>query len=212
MDNYHTDIAGHCSSFLKTAFLAYPDVDLNNLKNLALQSFGSFAGIKKFDNSDALILTDHSGSIPVYYSITNNKIAVGWKPLDVALETSAALDPISAADFIANGVVCYPYTMFKDVFVAPPGAVSKITKNGIESHTYYQPREAEAFGSLSYWGERLREGVRAALNSALMEIDRVEVLFSGGEDSRAVASLLPNDIDVSLYTLADGKNSTTLLT
>ncbi|WP_207132058.1 asparagine synthase-related protein [Halorhodospira neutriphila] len=152
-------------------------------------------------------MTDHTGSVPLYYAQDRDQVITGKTPLEVAVKmASPGLDPVSAADFLLNGTVCYPYTLFKDVYLAPPGAVTDVTPNGIHSEFYYQPEEQCSNQSTAYWGAQLREKVQQALQKGLEGKKQVKALFSGGEDSRAVVSLLPEGSECELVTFADELN------
>jgi len=199
--------AGWSSADLRDKFMQSGTVDHREIGKIALDANGSFAGIRRDKTDEVLILTDHSGSIPVYYGTRGGRIAVGLKPGEVADELGESrIDPVSAADFIINATVCYPYTLFEDVFVAPPGTVSQLTPAGIHSNQYYRPEEGPDQGTAQEWGRRLREGVRGALCAGLVGCRKVKVLYSGGEDARSVVSLLPRELDCELVTLADTEN------
>ncbi|QKT04803.1 hypothetical protein HUS23_13775 [Ectothiorhodospiraceae bacterium 2226] len=116
------------------------------------------------------------------------------------------LDPVSVADFLLNGTVCYPFTLFSGVYAAPPGAVTDVTPDDIQSEVYYRPDEGEDGAPLQMWGMRLREQVQKVLLVGLEGKRNIKVLFSGGEDSRAVVSLLPPDVECELVTFSDGYN------
>lgn len=154
------------------------------------------------------VVTDHAASIPVYYHQSRDHVAVGMTPWEVAKTLPIRrLDPVSVADFLINGTVCYPHTLFEDVFVAPPGATTDITTKGVESASYYLPREEVGLSASHEWGECLRSRVDQVLSEGLRDSTcKVKVLFSGGEDSRAVASLLRGRADIELVTFADGYN------
>ena len=152
-------------------------------------------------------VTDHAGSVPLYYFQDQGRVLAGTAPLKVAEQMSTpTLDPVSVADYLLNGTVCYPYTVFKGVYVAPPGAITEITPSEVNSTTYYRPAEQESNESAAYWGAQLREQVQKALLAGVEGKKNIKVLFSGGEDSRAIVSLLPAELDCELVTFADSYN------
>lgn len=152
-------------------------------------------------------ITDHAGSVPLYYAQEQGRVLAGSTPLEVARQVSAVtFDPVSVADFLLNGTVCYPFTLFKNVYAAPPGAVTEVTPYEVNSVTYYRPIEQVSNESVAYWGLNLRKQVQKALLTGLEGKKNIKVLFSGGEDSRAVVSLLPADLNCELITFADGYN------
>lgn len=170
-------------------------------------ALGNFGGIRWLGVDTVAVLTDCSGSIPIFYGEYRNRLAVGWSPLEVADKLGTrAIDPVSAGDFLANGTVCYPFTIFKHVYAAPPGSISVISVGKVESKTYYLPGEEENQGTAEDWGGYLRQNVRYALRFGLEGCDKVNVLYSGGEDARAVAAQLPENMDCELIVLADAHN------
>ena len=116
------------------------------------------------------------------------------------------LDPVSAADFLLNGTVCFPYTLIEGIRVAPPGSITRVTPDGTTSDRYFTPIEEDPVGSAADWGVALWEKLREALHFGLDGCQDIRVLFSGGEDARAVAGFLPKDREVTLYTVSDAEN------
>lgn len=172
-----------------------------------LDSLMPFGVIETQSPTLVRLITDHAGSVPLYYSQQQDNVVTGRTSLEVAEQLRCPeLDPVSVADFLLNGTVCYPYTLFKEVFVAPPGSVTEVTPNEVRVETYYVPKEGICEGALPEWGSRLRQVVRETLLHGIEGKNKVKVLFSGGEDSRAVASLLPREVDCELVTFADGYN------
>jgi len=170
---------------------------------------GSFAIIQWHHSQSATVVTDHAGSIPVYIGISNGNIGVNTKPEKAAAqigEGSNNIDPVSVADFVVNATVCYPFSLFKNVWMCPPGSVTEVTAKGVYSQSYYIPEEVEPKGSLNDWGRRLYNYVTDALMQATRDAGLVKVLFSGGEDARAVASHMPDSLQLQLVTTADFKN------
>jgi hypothetical protein len=173
----------------------------------ALDAAGSFAGICWNADGSVTVLTDHSGSIAVYYAIVGDRVHAGFHAAEVAEQCGRLeLDPISVVDFAVNQTVCFPHTLFQRVFVAPPGAVSTLNSTGIQVDIYYEPQEVKDQGTVSEWAEQLREAVRRSLELGLEGRRRIKVLFSGGEDSRAVVALIPRSLECTLVTFADSEN------
>lgn len=151
--------------------------------------------------------TDPVGNVPIYYSIDSESVIVGHTAQSVAENRQTqGIDPVSAVDFIVNATVCYPYSLFKDIFVVPPGSNVEITPKGLDADTYYLPAEVADKGSEFFWGKRLRECVQQVLFNGVQGANSVKVLYSGGEDARSVVSLLPADLNCELVTFADCDN------
>lgn len=183
------------------------EFDRAAVRNAALDAAGSFAAIRRNSDGSVEVVTDHSGSISIYYAFSGGRVLAGFSACDVATKSGRLeLDPISVVDFVVNETVCYPHTLFRDVFVAPPGAISRLDSHGLRSETYFEPHEAEDRATLGEWGDRLRAAIQGSLWLGLEGRRRVKVLFSGGEDSRAVASLIPASHECTLVTFADADN------
>lgn len=166
-----------------------------------------FGWFENLSDRSVRFVTDHAGSVPLFYAQHQGRVLAGSTPLEVAEQmVDPKLDDVSVADFLLNGTVCYPHTLFDEVYAVPPGAVTKVSANYIRSDVYYRPEEIEANKPVEVWGEMLRESVRKALFAGLDGKENIKVLFSGGEDSRALVSLLPKDLDCELITFADGYN------
>lgn len=166
-----------------------------------------FGWVEDLPNDSKRFVTDHSGTIPFYYAQTSGRVYSGRTPIEVAQQLySAEFDPVSVADFLLNGTVCFPHTVFKNVFAIPPGSVTEVTPDKVRITQYFRPEEVDAYGDATYWGDRLLKEVQRVLSVWLEGKSNVQVLFSGGEDSRAITSLLPKDLSVELVTFADGYN------
>ncbi|WP_200388082.1 asparagine synthase-related protein [Thiocapsa imhoffii] len=166
-----------------------------------------FGWFERLSSDSVRFVTDHAGSVPLYYAQEHNQVLAGKTPLEVFQQMpQGTLDTVSVADFLLNGTVCYPYTLFKGIYVAPPGAVTDVTPLEVKSTTYYRPKEQESNEPLAYWGAQLRARVQQALLAGLEGKTNIKVLFSGGEDSRAIVSLLPKGLECELVTFADSYN------
>lgn len=201
----HWEVYGHADRRLRRVLQNAREPA--TLGSRLLEVNGSFAAVGWKSREEAILVTDPSGSIPLCYGRKGGLIAAGIRADEIAAALGRCpVDPLSAADFIANGTVCYPHTLFEDVFVCPPGAVARLTPDGLEAASYYVPEEVDAKGSSEHWGERLRQALAETLECGLEAARRVGVMFSGGEDSRVVTALLPPWVDACALTLADGDN------
>jgi asparagine synthetase B (glutamine-hydrolysing) len=175
----------------------------------ALDSNGSFAIVIPREQ-EIVVVTDAGGSIPICYGDGPRGIAVGTRVHEVARQSGLeTLDKVSAVDFLMHSTICYPYTWFEDVRFLPPGSVCTIGPEGMTAHTFWQPEEPDDIYEscdVAEWGKRLREEVSMVLKNSVKDEDKVRVLFSGGEDSRAVASLVPEEVECILTTVLDSKN------
>lgn len=176
----------------------------------ALGSNGSFAVFIPKD-SGGVFVTDAGASIPIYWGSGPKGVAAGTLVHHVAHASGQTnLDLVSAVDLLMNEMICYPYTLFENVRILPPGSVCTLSQDGVDIHTYWEPEEPSDIctsGDEEAWGRRLNNEMRKSIEASTRGADHCRVLFSGGQDSRAVASLLPDDVPTTLTTVLDGKNS-----
>jgi len=152
------------------------------------------------------IVTDCSGSMPLYYGKINDYIAVSTKPEEVVKSLQIyKYDLVSIADYILNETICHPYTIYKYVYSVEAGSITTIASI-IKINKYYSPKEERYKKSLDHYAEQLLYLVKNTINTAIENKKFVKVLFSGGEDARAVTSLIPSQIKCTLTTIQDSKN------
>ena len=179
----------------------------------ALESNGSFAVVISREKS-VTVVADCGGSIPLYYGYGPKGFALGTPVHEVAKASGLTKeDDVSKVDYLMNHVVCYPYTWYKDVYVVPPGSVVTFHPDGKKDiHTYWQPTEQpdimDRSCDVQEWAERLRFEVKNSIDQSLQGCKKVRVLFSGGEDSRAVLGLIPKNANYECIatTVLENKN------
>ncbi|TVP60368.1 MAG: hypothetical protein EA349_01420 [Halomonadaceae bacterium] len=71
---------------------------------------------------------------------------------------------------------------------------------------YWLPEEAVEEEELAEYADSLKQNVSTWLTASLAETAKVTVMFSGGEDSRALINLLPAGPEYQLKTIVDGVN------
>ncbi|MFW5759063.1 MAG: hypothetical protein ACOCYO_10315 [Bacteroidota bacterium] len=189
--------------------LSYSDCKI--ISDHVLNANGSFSII--IEKKDRLIaITDAAGSIPLYYGYGPGGFAVGNPVHEVAKATGlTTADEVSMIDFLCNHVVCYPYTWYQNVFMAAPGSCTTFYPDGkIEVETYWQPREqTDVYDSnvnIDFWAAKLKTEVKNAIERSLVDVKKLRVLFSGGEDSRAVLGLVPKGLEIIPSTVLERKN------
>jgi asparagine synthetase B (glutamine-hydrolysing) len=183
------------------------DADVEALGRVARESDGSFVVVLPRDD-EVLLLTDAGGSIPVYYGRGPKGFAAGTLVHHVAAASGCtALDRVSVVDYLFHQTVCYPYSWYKDVRVVPPGSVCTFGPRDRECHTYWRPHEPSDLYEPSdehEWGERLRSQVQNAIQLSLSGNESARVMYSGGADSRAVLSLVPDSFECIPTTILSG--------
>ena len=194
---------GHLAG-LVIGYLSGPlrDVELSSQESTAararsaLQSNGTFALIVPGDDC-VTVITDAAGSIPVYYAHGQGNWALGTLVHHVATASGrTTVDNVSAVDYLLNQAICYPYSWYEDVFLLPPASICRLDENGLTVDTYWQPSEPSDIYDRSadarVWGARLRDRVATAVQRGIEGQARSRLMYSGGIDSRAVLSLIPD--------------------
>jgi len=117
------------------------------------------------------------------------------------------VDPVSVADFLTFGTVTYPFTMYGPVKHLAPASITRIDGDGRwTAAAYWEPRETVGFDGIGDAAERLRDILTANVKRMCAGQGTVGLLMSGGEDSRAVASLVPETTRVQAVTITDSFN------
>ena len=174
----------------------------------ALEANGSFAvGIPRED--EVVVVTDAGGSIPVYYAYGPQGFAVGTLVHHVAAAAGCmTVDTVSVADYLFNQTVCYPYSWYENVRAVPPCSVCTFNREGKKVHAYWKPAEPDNLydrnADVAYWGQRLRDEVQRAVHLGIEGKSTGRVMYSGGTDSRAILSLIPDSFDCTPTTVLDG--------
>jgi asparagine synthetase B (glutamine-hydrolysing) len=167
-----------------------------------------FGWCEPLPNGSIRLYQDEAGNIPVYYSQTRGRVFAGMTPLEVSRQCTSEpeFDPVSVAEFLLHGTVCFPHTLFRNVYVAPPGAVTIVAPEAITSERFYLPVEGDEEMGLEDHAKRLREEVRRILAVDLRNRKEIVVLFSGGQDARAVVGLIDQETPLRLIAFAASDN------
>lgn len=183
------------------------DAGKESLGRAAVESDGSFVVVLP-RGEEVWLVTDAGGSIPVYYGRGPDGFAVGTLVHHVAEASGCTmLDRVSVVDYLFHETVCYPYSWYEDVRVAPPGSVCMFGPHEEEHYAYWRPYEPADLYEPSderEWGRRLRKQVKNAVRLGLSGNETARVMYSGGMDSRAVLSLVPQSVDCTPTTVLDG--------
>jgi asparagine synthetase B (glutamine-hydrolysing) len=159
--------------------------------------------------SDIEIITDLMSFIPVYEARRNYGRVLGTHVDMVARASeSGQLDPVSLVDFIWNGVVTYPHTVYSGVFQLPPASslVFSESRERYDAKPYWRPIEKNRYSSLEEAAEELRAGIQSYIDRACEGVERVACFLSGGEDSRTVLAMLPRACHRNAYIFLDRVN------
>lgn len=159
-------------------------------------------------------ITDLMMFIPVYQHHDGEGLFWGTHidALAKACGQQNAFDEASLVDFILHDAVTYPYTAYTSLRQCQPASVHRLEKkpSGIyellEAETYWQPTETNNFQSLADAAQYLRNGVQGYIDRVTGSLDHVAQFISAGEDSRALAGMLPKRSERDGYIFLDEMN------
>ncbi|GAA0469121.1 hypothetical protein [Alkalibacillus silvisoli] len=140
------------------------------------------------------VYTDLMSFIPVYRCGGVNKQNYSSHVDLIALASGERewLDYVSIADFVLNGIVTYPYTVYSNVFQVPPASEVKARNDKIITTNYWSPEEEKK----NYEKKPAIQELDQALNNYVLNVlsrgGKVAQFISGGEDSRLLSSVLRN--------------------
>jgi hypothetical protein len=142
------------------------------------------------------LFTDRFNFFPLFRAThADGALVFGTHPDAVAHAAgiSHRVDLVSVADLVANLTCTFPFTAYDGVQQLDPGSVHELTRSrpAATARAYWLPREQNSFRSLHEAANELRRGFCASVAASCSGIDRVGVLLSGGEDSRAVLAAVP---------------------
>jgi asparagine synthetase B (glutamine-hydrolysing) len=154
-------------------------------------------------------ITDLMSFIPVHRYHQDNTFMLGTHvdALAKAADQDCELDRVSMADFVLNDVVTYPYTLYGNIFQEIPATILTYKANGDqERHTYWLPKEANPYKNIRNAAKALREGLQGYVNRVTENMKEVAQFISAGEDSRALAGLLPQRLNRDAFIFLDSMN------
>ncbi len=159
-------------------------------------------------------ITDLMLFIPVYqYS---NKGDVCWgthvDSLAKACNQHHQYDEVALADFILHHAVTYPYTVYRDIYQLQPASITHLTITSDSSScldepcAYWEPVESSLYSNINEAANALEMGVSGYIERIVSPLDTVAQFISAGEDSRALAGILPQHLKRDAYIFLDSMN------
>lgn len=160
----------------------------------------------------SLVITDLMNFIPVWSLGNESEGFVHSSYVDaIAMLKKFGqrdLDAASAAEFTHTGVVTYPHSMYRNIYQLPPA--SQITfDNASKAQTadeYYRFDQIDFNSDVDLFGAKLNRAVKEYVSEATEYFDDLALFISGGEDSRAVLSFLPQEKNRSAFIFLDEFN------
>jgi len=159
-------------------------------------------------NHEIDCITDLMSFIPVYYYKQKNKLMMSTH-IDVLARSAKQennIDLTSEVDFILNGIITYPYTRYKEIKQMLPASINKVKNCEINSDNYWLPLEEGCEHSKKETAIKLREAMNEYINKITGRTEIVAHFISGGEDSRFLAGLLPDNITKDAFVFLDQMN------
>ncbi|KPQ29088.1 MAG: hypothetical protein HLUCCX14_07380 [Marinobacter excellens HL-55] len=154
-------------------------------------------------------VTDLMSFIPVYVWQSSSSYCLGTHVDALAAVTGeqSNLDWVSVTDFLLNDIVTYPFTVYERIRQC--AASSEIILNAgrpREVKPYWQPVEDNYFEALDDAAAVLSDGLSGYVERVTKKMERVAQFVSGGEDSRALAGMIPKVITRDAFIFLDGMN------
>ncbi len=163
--------------------------------------------------STLTVVTDIMLFLPVYMSEGDGEVMLA-SHVDVLAVVSGqvnSLDEASLVDFVLNDVITYPFTAYTSLRQCPPATVLRFkvrNEKVLRSDTleYWRPNEVISYGCLEEAARALRDSVNDYVSRVTSGLDHVAQFLSGGEDSRAIAGLLPAHLKRDGFVFVETRN------
>jgi len=158
------------------------------------------------------VITDLMLFIPVYQYQEEGTLMLGTHvdALAKASQQSHRIDHVSLVDFVLNGVITFPHTMYKQIFQNQPASIHIFRLDdkawSTDIFPYWQPLENNVYSNIDDAARELREGVEDYIDSVTEGMTGVAQFISAGEDSRTIAGMMPKRLDRDAYIFLDSMN------
>lgn len=169
-------------------------------------------GILDKKKGNLQIISDIISFISVFKFETNNELALSTHPdiLAQATQENNKKDKTSIADFILNGIVTFPYTFYKSIRQIKPASIYdfNLLNDKIKSKNefYWRPKNEKKNTNIKETANKLRNDLRNHIKLITEGMNKVASFISGGEDSRAVLGLMPDNIKKESFVFLDEMN------
>jgi len=125
----------------------------------------------------------------------------------MAMGLDGRLDTVSVAEFLVHGVVSTPHTMYRGIEQLAAASESAVSSDGrVQVEAYWSWNEEPPMLSYRQSARRLRETVQENVERICASQSQINLQMSGGEDSRVVAALIPDEVATHGRTYADAYN------
>jgi asparagine synthase (glutamine-hydrolysing) len=152
---------------------------------------------------------DRVGIKPLYYCWNGQDLAFGseLKALEALPRFSSQINYQAITQFLHVGYIPAPHTIYEGVYKLPPGSWLRISADGLQTHTYWQPSAAVGYPVLSdeaTAGATLKELLESSVKYQLISDVPLGVFLSGGIDSSLVSALAVAQSDTQINTFSIG--------
>jgi len=154
-----------------------------------------------------IIARDRLGIKPLYYTIKDNTLYFGSeiKALRAANVVPRDMDEIALQDYLQNGYVNAPRTIYKNVFKLKPGHLILIENGSYKIQQYWDYKiEPDTTKSEDEWRYELDDVLKSSVSRHLMSDVPVGAFLSGGVDSSLVVALIKQVSEQPLKTFTIG--------
>ena len=157
------------------------------------------------------LAVDGFGKKPLYYALDARRLVFGSE-LKVFLELPDLRlepDPEAIDEYLANGFIAAPRTIYRNVRKMPPGTLLTVRSGGgVRQHTYWTPtlRPPDAWrrDPASDLAAELRRHLETAVRLRMISDVPLGAFLSGGLDSSAVVALMSRETSQRLRTFSIG--------
>lgn len=161
-------------------------------------------------SSEIRCVTDILSYIPVYIYKDSQSFMLSTHSDALARVSKQQLnvDVVSKVDFILHGVVCYPYTVYRNISQIPPASIHLVQpeSNNLISEFYWVPEESGGYKSIYKAGEDLDKALQSYVLKTTEGMTHIAQFISGGEDSRVLSAVLPNRLEREAFVFLDSMN------
>mgnify|MGYP003187063323 CR=1 FL=1 len=154
-----------------------------------------FFYIDKINNTIKCV-SDLFGFIPILYANNDRNLRISSLQSKEFWTQSYQFDKASIVDFIINGNITYPYSIYQKVKQISPATCFffKLSETNIyeEKVQYWQPKEIHTH-TLSESANIIQKEFKSFFKRLLVPHSKICSFISAGEDSRLIATMLPEE-------------------
>lgn len=154
-------------------------------------------------------ISDIWGAFPIYYANDNGELYLASNPDLIAAVLQKPIDNVSASEFLINDQICFPFTLYTDVFQLPPASIGRFVGAELSSRFWFEIPESTTYTTQAAVADAVTDTMSRFLRRIRHQIsDHCQIAFSGGLDSRFVANVGKQDasLNISAVTLLAAKN------